>query len=237
MQPSIPVIATMISVCFGIESLNLMKVVGIASAVLGAILMEMVGVSSQTSEENTMKEIIGLSLSVLVCTCVASLVVFQKPLLSKYDPQVLCAVYYGTGTCFAITVYLFLILFPAIIMIDPIVSFQFSDFYFEGSYVIFGCLAYGCVFVTLFVYNAYTYVSGLVAPSIVTIYSTVLPAWTATISFLVYNKSLTAGETLGGILIAAGLVSSVRGSMIEQRMQVKHIRTLPTVRDTLKFTN
>ena len=237
MQPSIPVIGTLISVCFGMENLNLMKVVGIASAVLGAILMEMVGVSSQTSEENVSNEIIGLCLSVVVCTCVASLLVFQKPLLSKYQPQVLCTVYYGTGTCFAVAVYAILVILPAIAMIDPLVPFQFSDFYFEGSYVIFGCLAYGCVFVTLFVYNAYTYASEFIAPSIVTIYSTVLPAWTATISFLVYHKSLTAGEALGGILIATGLVSSVRGSMMEQRMQVKNPRALPTVRDTFKFTN
>ena len=237
MQPSIPVIGTIISVCFGMENLNLMKVVGITSAVLGAVLMEMVGVSSQENEINVFHEIVGISLAIIVCTCVASLVVFQKPLLSKYEPQVLCTVYYGIGTCFAISIYLIIMILPATTMIDPIVSFQLSDLYFGGDYFVLGCLAYGCIFVTLFTYNVYTYVSGLVAPSIVTIYSTVLPAWTATISFFVYNKSLTAGETLGGILIAIGLVCSVRGSMMEQRMQIKTVRTLPSVRDTLKFTN
>ena len=171
------------------------------------------------------------------CTATASLVGFQKPLLSKYDSQLLCAVYYGAGTCFAVSVYIIIVALPSIAMIDSIVDFQFSDFYFDGSYVIWGCLGYGCVITTLFVYNAYTYASGLVAPSIVTIYSTILPAWTAIISFFVFNKPLSKAEALGGVMIALGLVLSVRGGMTDQIKRIKSARTLPTMQDPMRFKN
>lgn len=222
MQPSIPVIATVISTCLGLERLNYLKVMGIGSAVGGAVLMELVGNSSSTVSETDMwNEIIGMTLAFGVCTCVASLVVFQKPILTKYSPALICAMYYGTGTCIVLSTYLLLCSLPFIFLMDPIVSFTYNDFYFEGSSVIFGCLMYGALIVTLFQYNAYTYASGLIAPSIVTTYSTILPAWTAAISFLVYNKSLSASEAMGGLLIAIGLVLSVRGGLVEQRTQAK----------------
>ena len=78
--------------------------------------MEMVGSRTQTTENDTESEIIGILLAFGCCTATASLVVFQKPLLSKYDSQLLCAVYYGTGTCFAVSVYILLVALPPIAM-------------------------------------------------------------------------------------------------------------------------
>jgi drug/metabolite transporter (DMT)-like permease len=238
MQPSVPIFGTIISVCFGIERLNFLKIAGVLSAVAGAVLMELVGSSDMfVSEEDMMSdELFGLGIAVAVCICLASVIVVQKPLLSKYNPAVLCTVFYGIGTFVSLSLYVLLVSLSMTKMIEPIVSFQYTDLYFEFNSTIYCCLLYGAVFVTLVCYNIISYVSGLIAPSIVTIYSTALPVWTAMISFFVFNKSLSFSESIGGGLIALGLILSVRGGVVDKQSQTD-LSSLPRTRIDNKWGN
>lgn len=208
MQPSIPVIATVISVVIGMERLNTYKFFGIISAVVGAVLMEIMSTSGDISSPENTKILIGTFFTFCECVCMASLIVFQKPLLTKYSPPVLTCVYYSTG-CFITVITTFMTGFTHI-------NYKLSDFYFEGDFIIWACLLYASVFATLFTYNAYSYVSTIVAPSIVTIYSCAQPAWTSILAFIIYGNVISHSEVCGGLLIAIGLVLSVRGGIQEQ---------------------
>lgn len=95
MQPCIPVIATLISVGIGLETLTLIKSCGILCAVGGAILVETWHGGSDDESSNI---VLGTILVCVQVTAMASLIVFQKPLLSKYDPAVLTFTYYTIGS-------------------------------------------------------------------------------------------------------------------------------------------
>ena len=95
MQPIIPVIATLISVAVGLEHLTPIKCLGILAAVGGAILVE---TWHATGDDDSKNIVVGTILVCVQVTAMASLIVFQKPLLSRYDPTVLTFVYYGVGS-------------------------------------------------------------------------------------------------------------------------------------------
>lgn len=95
MQPIIPVIATLISVGIGLESLSLIKSCGILAAVGGAILVETWHAGSDDESSNV---VLGTILVCIQVTAMASLIVFQKPILPKYDPAVLTFAYYSIGS-------------------------------------------------------------------------------------------------------------------------------------------
>jgi drug/metabolite transporter (DMT)-like permease len=95
MQPIIPVIATMISVMKGLEILTVYKALGICCAVGGAMLVELWHSGNEGGNSNIA---LGTALVCVQVTAMASLIVFQKPLLSRYDPAVLTFVYYSTGS-------------------------------------------------------------------------------------------------------------------------------------------
>lgn len=95
MQPIIPVIATLISVGIGLESLSWIKSCGILAAVGGAILVETWQAGSDDESSNIL---LGTILVCIQVTAMASLIVFQKPILPKYDPAVLTFVYYSIGS-------------------------------------------------------------------------------------------------------------------------------------------
>ena len=211
MQPSVPVIAAMISVVIGMEKLNIYKGLGMMTAVTGAFIVELgsggAGAEASAAPENT-NLFLGTAFTVAQCICMASLIVFQKPLLAKYSPPVLTFVYYSVGALITlITCFFWATSMP----------FKISDLYFDGNLVVWSCLFYAAIFATLFTYNAYSYVSTIVTPSIVTIYSCAQPAWTSILAFLLYGSVITSPEALGGTLIAIGLALSVKGAAVEQQ--------------------
>ena len=208
MQPSVPIIATIISVLIRMERLNTYKIFGILSAVAGAVLMEILSSTSDTSSPEHTKVLMGTFFTTCQCICMASLIVFQKPLLTKYNPPVLTCVYYSIGCVVTIA--------ATLLSGSTHSNYKLSDLYFEGNWIIWACLFYASIFATLFTYNVYSYVSTIVAPSIVTIYSCEQPAWTSILAFIIYGNIISTNEACGGVLIAVGLILSVRGGIQEQ---------------------
>ena len=208
MQPSIPVIATIISVLVGLERLNTYKILGVFFAVVGAVFMEIMSATGDVSSPEHAKIAMGTLCTLCQCICMASLLVFQRPLLTKYNPFVMTCIYYSIGCLVTMGATMVSKLLHA--------NYALSDLYFGGNRIVWICLLYASIFATLFTYNAYSYVSTIVAPSIVTIYSCAQPAWTSVLAFLIYGNVISLNEVCGGVLIALGLVFSVRGGIQEQ---------------------
>ena len=109
------------------------------------MLVELWSSGNDDEEENVT---LGLAIVVVQCLAMASLIVFQKPLLDKYDSTVLTYVYYTIGA--AITL---------LLCICWAIRFSVTDFYFDGKYSTWLALIYASTFATLFTYNAYSWVS------------------------------------------------------------------------------
>lgn len=77
--------------------------------------------------------------------------------------------------------------------------------------------AYAAAFGTAFNYNAYSFAGTVVAPGVISIYSTLQPLGTAVLSFLFLRSKATTGEILGGVLVVIGLFVTVAARDIEAR--------------------
>jgi drug/metabolite transporter (DMT)-like permease len=204
MQPAIPVFATIVSYACGLEALNLLKCFGIALAVGGAVLIEAWG--SDSSSEDSKNLTLGMVLVVCQTFGMANLVVFQKPLVHKYDPAYVTAVYYTIGS--ALTVIMALGWFS---------RFKKSDFNFDGALSPWLALIYASIVGTWFCYNAISWCVKRVSPAVATIYNTVQPVGTVLLTFLLFGRPPTLAQALGGVLVALGLMVTVHGRMKEQQ--------------------
>lgn len=79
---------------------------------------------------------------------------------------------------------------------------------------------------TAFNYNAYSFAGTVVAPGVISIYSTLQPLGTAILSFIFLNSKATTGEVLGGVLVIIGLFVTVAARDIEGRWQRKQAQAL-----------
>jgi drug/metabolite transporter (DMT)-like permease len=202
-QPTIPCIATIISIILGMEAFTLLKAFGIALSVGGAVVVEAWNSGSSADESNLT---LGLILVVLQTTAMACIIVFQKPLLSKYDPSLVTFVYYSIGG------FVTLLLCAAW-------EFRFTktSFYFDNNWMPWVGLAYASVFATLLAYNFYSWAGKKLAPSVTTVYCTLQPVGTALLSFIVFGTVVSYPQAVGGILVIAGLFVTVYGRQLEMK--------------------
>jgi len=205
MQPLIPVVATVISVVVGFEVVTLVKTMGILCAVGGAILVETWHTSGDDGDDDESSNV--LLGTVLVCAQVcgmASLIVFQKSLLKRYDTTVLTFSYYIVGT--GITVLLACAWY---------VRFDAGDFIFHRTLFPWIALAYACIFATVYAYNGYSWAGKRVSPAITTVYNTLQPVGTCIFSVIFLGSTVTIPQVVGGLFVMAGLVITVYGRHLE----------------------
>eukprot|EP01036_Dinobryon_divergens_P029895 gene29895-39064_t len=197
-QPSIPCVATAISIAVGVEPFSWIKAIGILVAVGGAVLIDTWDTGSSNAEESNVM-LGSVMVSVGVCA-MASLMVFQRPLLSKYESVVVTFGYYSIGTVIT--------LFMCACWQS---RFNSQSFTFGGATLPWIALVYASVFATAFAYNTYSYVSKTLSPSVVTIYSTLQPVGTAVLSLILFGKVIGLSEGVGGFIVALGLAITVIG--------------------------
>lgn len=193
-QPSIPCIATCISVLAGFEKLTVSKAIGVSLAVGGAVLIEAWKTDSEKSapESNVTLGTIIVSIQV---TGMAMLIVFQKPLFEKYDTTVVTLVYYSIGTLFTI-----------VMCICWASRFSAESLFFDGAWLPWVGLAYASIFATLINYNIISFACSLLVPSITTVYCTLQPVGTALLSLAVFGYVITLSQGVGGALVILGLI-------------------------------
>jgi drug/metabolite transporter (DMT)-like permease len=199
-QPTIPCIAALISVLRGLEKPNGGKAVGILLAVGGALTIvawPKPGGSTSTQDEKNIT--LGTIIVITQCVAMASVLVFQKPLLSKYDPPLVTFTYYSCGMCFTV---IFAACWSYRLTAESLVfNYDWTPVY---------GLLYTCFFSSLFAYNAYAWAGKRLLPSVTTLYCTLQPPITAVVSWLVFNDIITVPEYIGGILVLMGLFVTVQ---------------------------
>jgi len=205
MQPAIPVFAGIVSFACGFEAMNLFKCFGILLAVGGAVLIEAWG-SGSNSDEDSKNLTLGMILVLCQTFGMANLVVFQKPLVHKYDPAYVTAVYYTIGS--GLTVIMALGWFS---------RFKKSDFNFDGEQAPWLALIYASIVGTWFCYNAISWCVKRVSPAVATIYNTVQPVGTVLLTFIIFGRPPTLAQAIGGLLVALGLMLTVKGRLNEQQ--------------------
>lgn len=203
-QPCIPCIATSVSIFIGMEKMTILKSIGIAFAVGGAITAEawVTGNSSSDADKN-----IGIGCGIIAAQVFAMslLVVYSKPMVSQYPPAVVTLVYYSIGT-----------VLTAILFSGFAFEFTKQDLIFHALPLPWIALAYACVFATVYNYNALSWAGRWLAPSTSTVYITFQPVGTILLSWIILGQIVTVSEGLGAALVAIGLMTTIWAQRREQ---------------------
>jgi drug/metabolite transporter (DMT)-like permease len=202
-QPSIPCIATFISILVGLERITLLKVIGIIVAVGGAVITELWHDSTDDDEAD-------VTLGTIIVACqvigMGALMVFVKPMLSKYNPAVVTVTYYSLGSFYT------LLLTCALAY-----SFEASDLIFHSELLPWLALAYAAVFATFYPYNALSWAGKQLTPGATTVYCTFQPVGTILLSFAILGSVITLSEGLGTVMVIAGLIITVYAQQYEKK--------------------
>ena len=204
LQPAIPVITTFISILLQIEKLTILKLIGILFAISGCIIIEVWNTDTHTTVQNESNPVLGTILVLIAAFGFSNLQIFQKPLLLFYDTSVITFIYYSIGSF--ITIIMCLLWYS---------RFYIESFYFNKQYLPFIALIYASLFASALNYNIYTYVSQVLSPSIVTIYTTFQPIATILLSFLIFQYIITLSQGIGGLCVSLGLIITIYGRYIE----------------------
>jgi len=196
-QPIIPVVATTISIAIGLEKFTVMKACGIGLAVGGAIITETWKTSGSGEDEESNVILGTIIVSFQVCA-MGALIVFAKPMLSKYPPSIVTVVYYGCGS-----IYTLLLCAAWSWSLVPM------DFVFDGHLLPWLALAYAATFATFYPYNAFSWSGKQLTSGVTTVYCTFQPVGTILLSLALFGVVLTLPEALGAVLVMGGLVLTV----------------------------
>ena len=206
-QPLIPCIATLLSITLRLEKVTVLKILGIILAFSGAVIVTLWDPDGNINA-NDSDPTLGLILVVCQVTCMASLIVFQKKLLTKYEPVLLTAAFYSIGS-----------LFTCIMMLIWIPWLTSPDMYFNHKLAPWLTLIYAVIFPTFFAYNAYSWAGKRLIPSVTTVYSTLQPVCTGILSYFVLGQQITSGYIIGGITVIIGLFVTVYGRHSELQQE------------------
>ena len=193
-QPTTPCIVAAISILFKLESVNAMKLVGIALAVAGAFVAELWKVGKQTTTEEVDVPL-GIFCSIVNVTAMACSMIVVKPLLNKYDSAVVSATYFTISTV--------AILIVVVCRLDQI---PLSDFAFSGLLLPWLAVGYVAVFATMYSFSAINWGGKHLPPTVTTVFSTFQPVGTIILSATLLGAVVTIPEILGGLLIVLGLL-------------------------------
>ena len=207
LQPSVPCLATVIAIVSGVEPFSLIKILGILFAVAGALVVVLSKSSGNDHSESHV--FFGTTIVLIQVSAMANLVVFQKPLLLKYDPSLVTFTYYTVGT--GLTMVLCIVSAP--------LSISFSDLYFDNDILPWFGLAYATTFATLYTYNALSWAGKHLSPSTTAVFCTFQPVGTMLLSLVIFGSAATKSEIIGAVLVIVGLLVTVT----EQQQQLQDV--------------
>jgi drug/metabolite transporter (DMT)-like permease len=192
-QPCIPCVVTAISMGFKLEQMSNLKLVGIALAVAGAFVAELwkTGSSDSKVEANVP---LGVVLAIMQVTAMGSLVVVVKPLVVKYEPAVVSAMYFIVS-CAAIVV----------VVLCRIDIIPLNAYAFNGQGMAWLALMYVAIFATMYSFSAINWGGKFLPPTVTTVFFTFQPVGTIILSATLLGVNVTVPQALGGVLIVCGL--------------------------------
>jgi drug/metabolite transporter (DMT)-like permease len=170
----------------------------------GAVITELWhGGSSDDDEED-----ITLGTIIVSCQVVAmgALMVFVKPMLSKYNPAVVTVTYYSIGGFYTL-----------LLTLAFAYSFVPNDLIFNSKLLPWLGLAYASTFATFYPYNALSWAGKQLTPGATTVYCTFQPVGTILLSFIILGVVITLSEGLGAVMVMIGLLVTVYAQQYEKK--------------------
>jgi drug/metabolite transporter (DMT)-like permease len=215
MQPSVPVIVWLLSLVLGLEQANPRKALGVVLCSLGAV-----GAASLQADRNldhgatsvaNEKFVTGVVLIVFQCFFYAIHLVFQQPLLQRVPPiQVTAILYLEAGILMAaLTVFRSLLaevltVTAPTITLTGVPNWALSK---DGGMGAWGALAFCVVFASAFTHGIYSWASKQIAPTAVSVFTTVEPLTTTVVSIVLTNASIpTFPEFTCAGIVAVGVM-------------------------------
>jgi len=199
--PTSVVFTALISILCGFEKKGWLKFFGIGLAVLGSIAMVVI-TGATTEDESTSGSFLGISFSmnstigtVIILIGVIAFAIYlgiQKTLLVSGIPS------------FTVTMWAYL--YGTVIM--GVISLCFTPFAdLSGTdtstwlVILYAATVAGSIFFLIG-----TYANKRIAPTIVSVYYTILPIFSAGLSFLIYGQTISWMSSIGCLIIVVGIV-------------------------------
>jgi drug/metabolite transporter (DMT)-like permease len=207
MQPIVPVVACLVGVIAGHETLNTSKLMGIMVSVVGAMYVVYVGQeeADKHGAKSERKYQLGTLALMVNVISVSFYFVLQNFLLRKYPPVFITSV-----STLVATGYLILV-----------ACFYFEEWGLSSWRNLIltpkreAALAYGIMFTTALNFVILAKANKATSPSTVTSFSTLQPLITTIVSIVFFGIYPCLQTVYGGIAIVAGLLITVRAQLAE----------------------
>lgn len=186
LMPTIPVFTAAIAALFGVEKLTGPRVVGVALAFLGAVVMANLGGVSLGSDH-----LIGNVMLLANCVCYAGFLVLQRPVLKRIPPLSLIAWSFAFGGVGVVLVSI------------PLTGGPPSPMTLQPTTLL--ALGYIVLFPTAINYFINSWALGKSSPIMASVYITLQPVITAILAVSFLGEALGAREFGGFALILGGL--------------------------------
>lgn len=188
----IPVFVLIIAAAFGIERITLKKVVGVIMSIAGVSIISLFENSSSGSIQSTIK---GIILVFMATITASSFTVLLSRLAKKYDSFTLASF----QIVFTIVFYLPLSLYE---------NYPFTSL--NWSLRSIWALLYLGVFPTFFAYFLYAKGLSKIEGSVASLFTNLIPIFTAIFSAIVLKTTPTIYTYVGGVLIIGGVTIVTR---------------------------
>eukprot|EP01120_Amphizonella_sp_Union-15-10_P015276 TRINITY_DN7829_c0_g1_i1.p1 TRINITY_DN7829_c0_g1~~TRINITY_DN7829_c0_g1_i1.p1 ORF type:complete len:317 (+),score=27.61 TRINITY_DN7829_c0_g1_i1:50-1000(+) len=202
MQPAIPVFTTALALIFRLEKPTVLKIIGIAFATAGAVVM--VGFQGISLKS---KATMGLIFLVANTLSMSIYLILQKPVLKRYPPVTVTSIAYIVGSC--------LMGLTAIYYYD-----NQSKWVVDKRALL--PLGYAIIFPTVLTYACLTYANKYTDSSIVAASNTIQPVVSTILSYFVFPTThIFTRQWIGGALIIAGLGAVCIDKYLQHRREMK----------------
>lgn len=207
-QPTIPVFAMIFSIIFGVEQITKYKFAGVMSMVAGAMCVAAFGETAQVggATDHT-SVVIGMLFVVMQTSAAGMFFVHNKEIVKTYEPVFATAMTYLVSSV--------MIFLAAVLKVG-----------FDSNKWIFGtraCLGlmYAVGLTTAFNYSVLAWANKQSTPIITASSTTIQPIAAATLSLIFLGIGFSNGQLVGALLIASGLLVTMRGQFLESVEQEK----------------
>ncbi len=183
----IPVFVLIIAAIFKIERITISKIAGIALSVVGVSIISVAGNSQDATIQSSIK---GIVLVFLATITASSFTVLLSRLAKKYNSFTLAS---------------FQVIFTVIFYLPLAIIENYPSPKFDWNLESVVALLYLGVFPTFFAYLLYARGLSRIEGSIASLFTNLIPIFTAIISAIFLNTSPSIYTLIGGIFIIAGV--------------------------------
>lgn len=225
-QPTIPVIAMLLSVVWGVEVISWYQVGGVLFCMAGAMVVTLHGhpyaevhkaayvfnsasVAQLSQSPGDVHEVAngmkGFAFVAMNVTSVAMYFVLLKGILRFYHPTLVTAMSYLPATVIA-----------GLIAIST-TGFNKDKWMLGYSHTCYIAVAYAVICTTALNYSILAWATKETTPTTATVFQTLQPIFAAVLSFCVLGHPLSGGQAMGGCCIIVGLLLNAKARLDKEK--------------------